>query len=61
MTLTIPPGPLSSAPRDTANYRNPSGIVEDAAWFYPEPMDGVRGIAGLLCFAADGVEIRVDG
>ncbi|MDQ3600467.1 MAG: DUF427 domain-containing protein [Actinomycetota bacterium] len=50
--------------KGTASYRSlhtPSGIVEDAAWFYPEPMDGVRGIAGLLCFAADGVEIRVDG
>jgi len=50
--------------KGTASYRSlhtPSGIVEDAAWFYPDPMDGVRGIAGLLCFAADRVEIRVDG
>jgi uncharacterized protein (DUF427 family) len=43
------------------NLRTRAGLVQDAAFFYPEPNDGVRGIAGLLCFLADGVETRVDG
>ncbi len=50
--------------KGTASYRSlrtPSGLIEDAAWFYPEPMDGVRRVAGLLCFVADGVETWVDG
>ncbi|MPZ67483.1 MAG: DUF427 domain-containing protein [Pseudonocardiaceae bacterium] len=50
--------------KGTASYRSlrtPAGLIPDAAFYYPEPNDGVRGIAGLLCFLADGVETRVDG
>lgn len=50
--------------KGTASYRSlraPAGLIQDAAFFYPEPNDGVRAIAGLLCFLADGVETRVDG
>lgn len=39
----------------------PSGIITDAAWCYPEPLDGVRAIRGYLCFAAEGVQTWVDG
>jgi uncharacterized protein (DUF427 family) len=50
--------------KGTASYRSlrtPSGIILDAAWYYPEPLDGVRAIRGYLCFAADGVETWVNG
>lgn len=50
--------------KGTASYRSlrsAGGLIQDAAFFYPEPLDGVRAIAGLLCFLADGVETRVDG
>ncbi len=50
--------------KGTASYRSlrtPGGLIRDAAFFYPEPLDGVRAIAGLLCFLADGIETRVDG
>ncbi|MGH3902494.1 MAG: DUF427 domain-containing protein [Pseudonocardiaceae bacterium] len=50
--------------KGTASYhslRTPSGIIADAAWYYPEPLDGVRVISGHLCFAAEGVETWVDG
>lgn len=43
------------------SVRSRAGLIHDGAFFYPEPNDGVRGIAGLLCFLADGVETRVDG
>jgi uncharacterized protein (DUF427 family) len=50
--------------KGTASYRGlhtQRGFVPDAAFFYPEPNDGVRPIGGLLCFLADGIETRVDG
>ncbi len=50
--------------KGTASYRSlrtPTGLIQDAAFCYPEPNDGVRGVAGLLCFLADGVETRTDG
>jgi uncharacterized protein (DUF427 family) len=50
--------------KGTASYRSlrsPSGLIIDAAWCYPEPLDGVRAIRGYLCFAAEGVETWVDG
>lgn len=50
--------------KGTASYRSlrtPDGLITDAAFCYPEPMDGVRSIAGLLCFLAEGIETRVDG
>ena len=45
--------------KGTASYRSlrtPSGLILDAAWYYPEPIDGVRAIQDYLCFAADGVK-----
>jgi len=50
--------------KGTASYRSvrtPGELVPDAAFFYPEPLDGARAIADLLCFLAEGVETRVDG
>jgi uncharacterized protein (DUF427 family) len=54
--------------KGTASYRGvriPSApvsrVITDAAWYYPEPLDGVRAIRGYLCFAAEGVETWVDG
>jgi len=50
--------------KGTASYRSlrtSAGLIQDAAFCYPDPLDGVRSIAGLLCFLADGVETRVDG
>jgi uncharacterized protein (DUF427 family) len=50
--------------KGTASYRSlrtSAGLIRDAAFYYPEPDDGVRGIAGLLCFLADGVVTRVNG
>lgn len=38
-----------------------SGLITDAAWSYPEPLDGVRAIRGHLCFAKERVETWVDG
>ncbi|MDA0220056.1 MAG: DUF427 domain-containing protein [Proteobacteria bacterium] len=37
-------------------------VVEDAVWFYPDPLDEVRRIAGYLCFYPEKVDaILVDG
>jgi uncharacterized protein (DUF427 family) len=50
--------------KGTASYRSlrtTSGLIIDAAWYYPEPLDGVQAIRGYLCFAADGIETVVDG
>ncbi|HKR52332.1 MAG TPA: DUF427 domain-containing protein [Pseudonocardiaceae bacterium] len=50
--------------KGTASYRSlrtPSGIITDAAWYYPEPLDGVQAIRGHLCFAAKGIQTWVDG
>jgi uncharacterized protein (DUF427 family) len=50
--------------KGTASYRSlrtPSGIIADAAWCYPETLDGVQAIRGYLCFAAEGVQTWVDG
>lgn len=35
--------------------------IPDAAWYYPEPLDGVIGIRDHLCFLADGICTEVDG
>jgi uncharacterized protein (DUF427 family) len=50
--------------KGTASYRSvrsPSGIIADAAWCYPEPLEGARAIRGHLCFAAAGIETWVNG
>lgn len=50
--------------KGTASYRSlrtSSGLITDAAFCYPEPLEGVRAIRGYLCFAAEGIETRVDG
>ena len=33
---------------------------EDVAWSYEQPIPGAGGIAGLICFYPERVEIRVD-
>jgi uncharacterized protein (DUF427 family) len=50
--------------KGTASYRSlrtSLGRIVDAAWYYPEPLDGVRVIQGYLCFATEGVETWVEG
>ncbi len=50
--------------KGTASYRSvrtSSGIIADAAWCYPEPLEGVRAIRGYLCFGAEEVQTWVDG
>ncbi len=43
-----------------ASYLHVAG-VEDGAWTYPEPDDGVRLIRDHLAFHGEGVEVRVSG
>ncbi len=50
--------------KGTASYRSvvvDGRRLEDVAWFYPEPFDGVRAIEGHLCFLGEEIETRVDG
>jgi uncharacterized protein (DUF427 family) len=41
-----------------ARYWSIDGI-EDAAWSYEEPFDGVQAIAGRVCFLGEGIEVEV--
>lgn len=63
--LLEPSGTHTVCPyKGTASYRGlrtPSGLITDAVWGYPEPLDGVRAIRGHLCFSAAGIETWVDG
>lgn len=43
------------------NLRAGEAVIADAAWTYPEPLDGAQAIAGHYCFLADGVHTWVDG
>ncbi len=36
-------------------------VLTDIAWSYPEPIPGAEGIAGLVCFYNEKVDIEVDG
>lgn len=50
--------------KGAASYRSlrtSSELIADVAWYYPEPLDGVRAIRGYLCFDAEGIETWVDG
>jgi uncharacterized protein (DUF427 family) len=50
--------------KGTASYRSlrtSSELIADAAWYYPEPLEGVRAVRGYLCFDAEGIETWVDG
>lgn len=44
-----------------SSLRTPSGLITDAAWTYPKPLEGVGPIRDHLCFAADGIDTWVDG
>lgn len=46
--------------KGTASYRS-LGDAVDVAWFYSEPLEGVRRVTGHLCFAGTGVETYIDG
>jgi uncharacterized protein (DUF427 family) len=35
--------------------------IEDAAWFYPEPLEDAIKVRDHLCFLADGIVTEVDG
>lgn len=43
-----------------ASYLHVAGIP-DAAWYYPNPYDGVTLLCDHLAFHGDGLEMRVDG
>ena len=44
------------------SVRLPGGTVEkDLVWYYEEPFDEVRRIAGLLCFFNERVDLELDG
>lgn len=63
--LLEPSGTHTVCPyKGTASYRSlrtPSGVIPDAAWCYPKPLEGVAAIRDHLCFVADGIETWVDG
>ncbi|MDQ3154137.1 MAG: DUF427 domain-containing protein [Actinomycetota bacterium] len=63
--VLTPSGTRTVCPyKGTASYhgaRTGDGLIEDAAFSYPEPLDGVSAIAGRVCFLGDGVRTRVDG
>jgi len=65
LELLEPSGTHTSCPyKGRASYRGlraGPGIIRDAAWFYPSPLDGAARIADHLCFLADGVDTYVDG
>lgn len=49
--------------KGTASYwsvRAGDAEITDAAWSYPEPLEGAGPIADHLCFAADGIEVLVE-
>lgn len=44
------------------SVRRPGGELErDLVWYYPEPFDEVRRIAGLVCFFNERVDLALDG
>lgn len=50
--------------KGVASYRTVqvgSERLEDAAWFYPEPLEDAVKVKGCLCFMGDGIETEVDG
>ncbi len=50
--------------KGTASYRTlqlSDKVVEDAAWFYDDPLPETRQIAGYLCFLGDEMRTSVDG
>jgi uncharacterized protein (DUF427 family) len=46
--------------KGTAGYFSVEG-GEDVVWYYDEPFDEVRRIAGLVCFYNERVDIELDG
>jgi uncharacterized protein (DUF427 family) len=49
--------------KGTASYRTlrvGGQRIPDAAWYYPEPLDGVTAIRGHLCLLADGLDTDVE-
>lgn len=37
------------------------GVTPNLAWSYEDPIEGAKGIAGLLCFYNEKVDLEVDG
>ncbi|MBA8827212.1 uncharacterized protein (DUF427 family) [Saccharopolyspora lacisalsi] len=49
--------------KGTTSYRGlrgAEGVIPDAAWSYPEPLDDARAVGGHWCFLAEGVRTEVD-
>jgi uncharacterized protein (DUF427 family) len=48
--------------KGTAGYYSvPLSEGRDLAWFYADPIDDVRRIAGLVCFFNERVDLELDG
>ncbi len=50
--------------KGTASYRTlrlNSRRIQDAAWFYPEPLEEAVKIRRYLCFLAESIAIEIDG
>ncbi|NLU69810.1 DUF427 domain-containing protein [Streptomyces sp. HNM0574] len=43
------------------NLRAGGNVLDDAAWWYPSPLEEAVATAGHVCFLADGVTTYVDG
>jgi uncharacterized protein (DUF427 family) len=46
-----------------ASYYDVAGVSDgkDLIWYYPEPLDDVGRIKGLLCFFNERVDLELDG
>lgn len=42
------------------SLRSSAGTLADVAWSYEDPLAGARGIAGLVSFLGDGVEVKLE-
>jgi uncharacterized protein (DUF427 family) len=60
----VPSDTVTRCPyKGTAGYYSVDGVEEgeDLVWYYDEPFDEVRRIAGLVCFFNERVDIELDG
>ncbi len=65
MELLTPTEKHSDCPfKGTASYwtvKVGEETIPNLVWSYPEPIAGAEGIAGLLCFYNERVDVEVDG
>lgn len=65
MDLLIPAEHRTTCPfKGTAMYwslRTENGTIPNFVWSYPDPIPEAAGVAGLLCFYNEKVDLEVDG